>query len=276
MIYLNAEVISGLGEDTFWTWAKREIPGTCFATPYQMDRGDVILRYSTLGPVNVAGKMVALLWELLPEMREVFHSDEWDEKLKKVYACARYATWRVVASELMKSYYEPFGTVDVLPIGVDTEIFKPMDRAAMRRKHNIPAGKTVGFWGGTTHPMKGFGRLKLYAEQNPEVHWICVWKQGHEAGQMPGGTNVTQVSQPELAELMNCADFVLSCGMLRPFYMIEWEAMSCNLPVIITDGRQKDFVPSNHPRNDVIEMGWDRMTARQTWMTYLAERGVKL
>ena len=34
MIYLNCEVKSGLGEDTFWTWFEREFKdGCCFEVP---------------------------------------------------------------------------------------------------------------------------------------------------------------------------------------------------------------------------------------------------
>ena len=53
MIYLNAEVISGLGEDTFWTWFKREFPTSSFDKPKTLTEKDIVLRYSTLGPLNV-------------------------------------------------------------------------------------------------------------------------------------------------------------------------------------------------------------------------------
>ena len=32
-IYLNPEVASGLGEDTFWMWFKREFPNSEFLSP---------------------------------------------------------------------------------------------------------------------------------------------------------------------------------------------------------------------------------------------------
>jgi glycosyltransferase involved in cell wall biosynthesis len=275
MIYLNPEVVSGLGEDTFWTWFKREFPSASLKIPKHLRDEDVVLQYSTLGFVNRAGKSIGLLWELYPEMKEQFKSTEWDARLAKVYECARFSTHRAVTSHLMLTFYEQFGTIDVLPIGVDTDLFKPLaDKIGLREKYNIPNNKTVGMWCGTTHPMKGFDKLLKYAKLNPDIYWITVWKQPSEAGHLSGASNFVKVSQQTLCELMNCADFFLCSGTLRPFYMVEWEAMSCNLPMIILDNMQKDFVPSSNPREDIFKLNWDRRSAKKLWSDYLVRKGV--
>jgi hypothetical protein len=51
--------------------------------------------------------------------------------------------------------------------------------------------------------------------------------------------------------------------------MIEWEAMACNLKAVILDNMEKDFVPSDNPRKDVIRLGWDRNTAASKWLKYI-------
>jgi glycosyltransferase involved in cell wall biosynthesis len=275
MIYLNPEVVSGLGEDTFWTWFSREFPSASFELPKDLRQEDVVLQYSTLGFVNRAGRSIGLLWELYPEMKEQFKSNQWDGVLAKVYECAKFSTFRIVASHLMVPFYNRFGTVDVLPIGVDTDLFKPLpDKDALRDKHNIPKGRNVGIWCGTTHPMKGFSRLVEYAKLNPDTYWIIVWKQASEAGYLTGASNFVAVPQPTLCELMNAADFFLCCGTLRPFYMVEWEAMACNLPMRILGNIQKDFVPSNNPRDDIFRLNWDRKSAKKLWADYLTRKGV--
>jgi glycosyltransferase involved in cell wall biosynthesis len=275
MIYLNAEVIGALGEDTFWTWFKREFPSASFETTAQLQKEDVELQYSTLGFVNRAGKSVALLWELYPEMKDQLKSTQWDAILAKVYECAKFSTYRVVASQLMIPFYERFGTVDVLPIGVDTALFKPLsDKNALRDKYNIPRERIVGIWCGTTHPMKGFSRLVEYAHLNPDIYWIIVWKWELEAGQFPGASNFIKVPQQTLCELMNAADFFLCSSKLRPFYMVEWEAMACNLPMRILDNVQKDFVPSSNPRDDVFRLYWDRNSTKKLWANYLTRKGI--
>ena len=275
MIYLNPEVVSGLGEDTFWTWFKREFPSASFEQPKRLSNDDVVLQYSTLGFAGRAGKSIGLLWELYPEMKEQFKSTEWDARLAKVYECARFSTYRTVASALMIPFYEQFGTIDVLPIGVNTDLFNTLpEKETLRDKYNIPKGKTVGIWGGTMHRMKGFDRLVEYAGRNPDIYWIVVWKWKSEAGFLPGGSNFTKVPQQTLCELMNAADFFLCTSKLRSFYMVEWEAMACNLPMMILDNMGKDFVPSSNPREDVFRLGWDRKSTKRLWADYLTRKGI--
>lgn len=274
MIYLNPEIVSGLGEDTFWMWFRREFPSASFELPKQLGSEDIVLQYSTLGFINRAGKSIGLLWELHPEMKEQLKSNEWDGVIARVNECAKFSTYRTVTSQLMVPFYEQFGTIEVLPIGVNTDLFKPLpEKQALRDKYNIPREKPVGFWCGTTHPMKGFPKLQEYARLNPDIHWIIVWKQESEAGRLPGASNFTTVSQQTLCELMNAADFFLSCGKLRPFYMVEWEAMACNLPARILDNMQKDFTPSDNPRDDIFRLQWDRKSARKLWADYLLRKG---
>jgi len=271
MIYLDAEVISGLGEDTFWTWFNREFPSK-FGVPNSVTPDDLILQYSTIGKPRFPDNTIGLLWELHPEMKIKLKSEQWNNVLDNIYACASSCKWKTTPSPLMIDYYSSFGEITILPIGVNTELFKPMNKEELKHKWGIPLDKQIGFWGGTTHPMKGFNNLLKYKENNPDIYWIVVWKQHGENGNMSGASNYIHVTQKQLAELMNCADFYLSCGLLSPFFMIEWEAMSCDLPIIIYDG-VKDFVPSNHPREDIFRLGWDRITAKETWKKYLEKIG---
>lgn len=274
MIYLSAEVVSGLGEDTFWTWFHRECPlPTEFGVPETLQPSDRVLQYSTLGRPRHPGQSIALLWELHPEMKLQLHSEEWDPVIGKIEACGRSALRRVVTSRIMVPFYEHLGPVDVLPIGVDTDLFRPMDRPGLRAKYGIPAHKKVGLWAGTLHPMKGFLHLFEYREAHPEIEWIVVWKQEGQDGYLPGARNFVHVDQQTLAELMSCADFFLASGLLRPFFMVEWEAMSCNLPLVVLNGLEKDFVSSAQPRDDIFRLGWDRRTALKTWTKYIQATG---
>jgi hypothetical protein len=68
---------------------------------------------------------------------------------------------------------------------------------------------------------------------------------------------------------MACSDFLLACGRLRPWFMVEWEAMACNLPVIDVSDLEREFPVSRNPRSDVLLHGWDRVTAKKTWLEYL-------
>lgn len=284
-VYLSAEHISGLGEDTFWTWFQREFPSSKFMVPNKLNDSDIVLRYSVLGPIT-SGKAVALLWELLPEMKVKLRSNVWDEKIRKIRQCAKESQYRTIASPIMKGYYEEFGEVDYIPLGVNTDLFKPIaDKEMLRKKYGLPLDRKIGFWCGTTHPMKGFDKLREWAKEHPEIYWIIVWKQRSETPNVFAQlkmrlekrfSSYLHVSQETLAELMNAADFFLVPGMLRPFYLVEWEAMACDLPPVIIGEQTKDFVPSNHPREDIFRLKWDRKTVRKIWEEYLTSRGVTI
>jgi glycosyltransferase involved in cell wall biosynthesis len=275
VIYLNAEVVSGLGEDTFWTWFHREFPSSVFEEPTKLRECDAVLRYSTLGFLPVAGKQIALCWELYPAMRERFGSTAWDDKIAAVRETARYATYRTVASDLTRGEYETFGSVDVIPIGVDAHLFRPLpDKRALREKYGLPHDREIGVWVGTAHPMKGFALLLDYARRHPDIHWVTICKTDHEAVAMAGASSFVHVSQQTSCELINAADFFLSTSLLRPFFMAEWEAMACDVPMRLVGVHGKEFVPSAHPRQDVLDQGWDRDQVKSRWEAYLSARGI--
>lgn len=275
MIYLNAEIVSGLGEDTFWTWFHREFPRSVFEEPTRLRDEDVVLRYSTLGFLPVVGKQVALCWELYPAMKERFGGTLWDEKITRVHEAARYATYRTVASELTRPTYEPYGSVDIIPIGLDVDVFKPLpSRHELRAKHGLPEDGEIGVWVGTAHPMKGFALLIEYARQHPDVHWITICKTAEEAVSMPGATRFVHVDQQTLCELVNAGDFFLSTSLLKPFFMAEWEAMACGVPMRLIGAPEKEFTPSANPRDDVLRLGWDRASVKRRWEAFFEERGI--
>lgn len=272
MIYLQPEVKSGLGEDTFWTWFAREIGGTFDPPPGPLGPHDIALRYSTLGPCRPGDepRTIALLWELLPEMKEVLGGTAWDEKIARTMECAKHAARRFVATPLAVRFYTDCGPVEVLPIGVDMDLFSPR-----RDRRNLPP---TGFWCGTTHPMKGYRRLKEFARLSFWVRWIIVWKseaeRAPESDFLPNSRNYTRVSQVRLAELMNEATFLACPGLLHPYFMVEWEAMACDLPVINL-GPEKDFPSSEHPRPYLFELGWSRNQLKEEWIRILRNMEVE-
>jgi glycosyltransferase involved in cell wall biosynthesis len=276
-IYLSAEVVSGLGEETFWLWFKKEFPSSVFGIPDKMGPDDVVLRYSTLGPATVKGRTIALLWELHPEMKKVLGSNKhWDIVISKIDACARESTHRVLASEAMAPYYESFGSYAVLPIGVDTELFKPsQDKQTLKKKYGLEKHKKIVFWCGTSHPMKGYNTLVEHSKTVKDEAYIVVWKDQHTRSfaQLAGPTKeFTRVSQQTLSELMACSDVFACTGRLKPFFMVEWEAQACGLPFIMLSG-DREFTPSG--REGLMARGWDRKTARDTWAQYLSSLGVR-
>jgi hypothetical protein len=176
-----------------------------------------------------------------------------------------------VASRFSVPYYEPYGKVDILPIGVDTDLFNAYsieDKHKLKIKYNVPLDKEIGFWCGTMHRMKGIQNLQKYANDNPNIYWIIVWypSKGTFHGQ---GQQHVLVNQQTMAELMNLADFQLSASILRPYYIIEYEGMACNLKQRKIFDIEKDFEAGDNPREQVFEHKWDRHSTKKIWETYL-------
>lgn len=295
MIHLSAEGFSAPWLDNFWTWALREFPGAVAVAgegapipsplPPVGDE-DVVLHYAALGQAKRPDRSVALCWELYPEMlRYLGPAPYITDKIKLMLTAAATSAWRTVSTPLAIPDFHQCGSVDVLPIGVDTDLMRPrQDRYELREKYSIPQGKRVGFWSGTLHPMKGFEVLRQYAKDHPDLWWVLVWKWPTEprtAGRISGcverrqpidiaATERACIPQEEMAELMAASDFLACPGMLRPFYLVEWEAMAAGLEPVIMGNPVKDFVPSGDPRGDVFSHGWDRHAAKRTWLDYLA------
>ena len=192
MIYLTCQIKSGLGEDTFWTWFEREFPNHRFISsptiPENFDEEkDCLIVYSLLGqiqnPYKKKYKAFCLCWELYSEMKLMLNSNEWDDIINTTNKCAESCTEILVATDYAIDHYKQFGTVTKMQLGLDTDLFKPLNsKENLRIKYNIPKDKKVGYWGGTTHTMKGFDRLVQYSENNPDIFWIIVWKQHGDNG----------------------------------------------------------------------------------------------
>lgn len=233
MIYLSPANgrKSGYGEETFWVWFEKNFKNTSFYFPLGYASNDVMLRYSTCPALNIKpAKMIALCWELYPEMKVVLKSNQWDNIINATYQTAKNADRITVASKFAKPFYEQFGKVDILPIGVDTDLFRPYsddEKYKLKLKYNVPLNKEIGFWCGTMHPMKGIQNLQKYANENPNIYWIIVWypTRGNFIG---NGQEHVLVNQQKMSELMNLADFQASVSLLRPYYIIEYEGMACN------------------------------------------------
>lgn len=276
MIYLNAEIISWLWEDTFWTWFKREFPSSSFEIPKKLNDDDILLRYSTLGFLPIKWKQLAICWELYPNMKEIFNSDQWDEKINRVNETAKYSTYRTAPTDFSIQYYNNYWSVDIIPIWVNTEMFKPLNnKVELRKIYNLPLDKKIWIWIWTKHPMKWFEELINYANDNPEIYWILISKNTEESVHMEWSTNFINLWQEKIAELMSAADFFLSTSKLTPFYMAEREAMSCNIPFIIIWNDSREFIPSENPRDDVFKYWWDRDSCKKKWENYFITKWIK-
>jgi glycosyltransferase involved in cell wall biosynthesis len=236
-----------------------------------------------MGGFEIPGiKVFSLCWELYPEMKYMLKSDAWNGRINLTYDSTKNATEIMIASELAREFYGHFGKISIMPIGVNTDLFKPIQdmnkKIEIKKQYCIPLDKRIGFWGGTNHIMKGFDIFMDYASKHPDIFWIIVWKWQREVSPIPNNINYIQkvlIPQEELSKLMAISDFFLSTSRLRPYYMTEYEAMSCNVPFVLTNNIKKEFIPSETPRSDIFQQGWDRESVKNLWISKFKEYNIE-
>ena len=252
MLFVNPEVLSGLGEDTFWTWIIRET-GAEVGVPKKIRRDDLILHYSTMGEPKHPKNTVTLLWELYPEMSLRLGTSF--KKKEKLISASLSSRWATVPTHYCRAFYGR--DADLLPIAVDSQIFcPPTSQAEIRKGLGLnPDGKYI-FWGGGSHEMKGRDLRDKWLEANPDYTLLFADKDN-------------PVPQSEVARLMQASDGILNTSRLVPLFMIDWEALACGLPIIEGGGVKRDLPLTYSPREFVKESGWFRTDALTTWNTYI-------
>jgi len=162
-IYLVPEVMSGLGEDTFWTWFARET-GAEFDLPKHLESQDLVLHYSTVGRPRFPNQSIALLWELYPEMSLRLGKNFY--RRSRLVRLSESARWAVCATHYSRAFYSR--ETSVLPIGVNTDLFRPaLDRSVLRRELGWQVEGKYAIWVGADHPMKGPDLRDRWLEANP-------------------------------------------------------------------------------------------------------------
>ena len=179
---------------------------------------------------------------------------------------------KVANSNFTAKMYHKVGKFKVIPMGVDHELFKPMDKKELRKKHNLPTDKTIKIFVGSTHPVKGWKHIKKMIQEDTSCYWILVLKDG-DIGSGHNFVTFYKISQDILAELYNCADLLVAKSVVESFGLAVVEAMMCDLPVDVTKtGVFWDWDPDmNNPRDEAIKKGLDKYTWMKNWREFVSE-----
>jgi len=149
--------------------------------------------------------------------------------------------------EMIGSLYGvPSQRITVVPCGVDTDVFRPLDKAAMRRKLGLGAKEQIVLFVGRIEPLKGIDVL-LRAVSHLDGHFrvLVIGGDGKDgarkselaalAAELRIADKVTfldAVPHESLPTYYNAADICVVPSYYESFGLVAVEAMACGVPVI--------------------------------------------
>lgn len=213
----------------------------------------VIMMFHTLG----------LMKELVSRSK---NTDDPKERIPLERHLAKTIDHFVTSSEAGKEYlmtlYDcPETKISTIPPGVDTALFKPMDKTAAKAHIHADPDHHVILAVGRMDPVKGFDvllvALKALLKRNPTLsNQVCLWIVGGDIEQQKNQWSrelkklktlreelgltatvkfVPPQPQEELPYYYNAADVLVMPSHYESFGMVALEAIACGTPVIATD-----------------------------------------
>ena len=182
------------------------------------------------------------------------------------------------AGDLFELYGADPRRIDVVPPGVDTEVFTPGGMAAARDSCGFGQGDAVIVFAGRIQPLKGpevvVKALRVLADQHPQVRWRLVIvggesgtgrRSGHRLDELAAQLGVIElidfrppVPAAELARIYRAADVVAVPSYNESFGLVALEAQAAGtpvvaaavggLPVAVADGVSGLLVTGHDPR----------------------------
>jgi len=271
-IILINEAIQGIvsNEETFWSVLSKKLPD-CQAIALKDFKGNieeyiksispkVVIFNSILGDIDVPSsvKKITFLQDNFVAMNEKIprtlkqkiskiikgKNHFYPLSIKKQKEAINNSDITVAVSQDVARSYN--ADAKVIPIGVDSKLFKPLNREKLRIKYQIP-NKFVKIFVGSTNLVKGFDVLKKEIERDKESFYILVLKDKKIINLPYKNMKIFQrVNQNTLSKLYNCGDLFIGRSRVETLWLAPIEAMFCNIPIDVTPaGIFADWHPEN-------------------------------
>lgn len=143
----------------------------------------------------------------------------------------KYAQCRITNTLDAASSYPEYD-FDICPVGVNSDLFRPLDKALMREKHGFYSNRPIGIFVGALNEVKGWSEIFGIIDKEENIDWIVVTKYASDF-KHPRVRLFEKQQQEVLVELLNCADFFIIGSPVETQCLAAIEAALCNVPVVI-------------------------------------------
>jgi len=148
----------------------------------------------------------------------------------------------VFVSDTVQHYFAKFisfrAAPRLVPNGVDTAVFQPVDearRAALRASAGVKPGGALLLFVGRFVEKKGLSLLRELAARMPEAIWVFAgWGPVEpESWQLPNVRVARGRTGADLAQLYQAADLLVLPSTGEGFPLVVQESMACGTPALI-------------------------------------------
>lgn len=182
----------------------------------------VIIQNATfIGTVDETKYTVAFLQDDLRAMNKISKDQEQNLRLAR----------KLVTNSISTALSYPEYDFEIIPVGVDSNLFVPMNKFEIRKEFGYK-DERIGIFVGNFSEVKGWSKVRECIEHFSEIKWILVSKYD-ESFIAPNVVVYNRISQLLLAKLLNCADFFIIGSPVETQCLAAIEACLCNIPVIM-------------------------------------------
>jgi D-inositol-3-phosphate glycosyltransferase len=166
-------------------------------------------------------------------------------------------------AHLIRYYLAEENRVGVVPCGVNLDLFRPMDKAAARRRLGLNPEGSVILYVGRFDPLKGINRLfsaMTHLKHRKNLHLVVVGGDGDQSPEfqrlqrvssdlkiLEAVTFVGRVHQESLPPYYSAADILVVPSYYESFGLVGLESLACGTPVVSTRvGVLEDILKQNN------------------------------
>ena len=241
------DIIDGaIGEKVFWNYLVDRLPGTfpvdkkivddfnfeAKAKDYIHEKNaDFIVQNATF--INFIDRSRTTIVYLQDDLRAMGNVSVQQENNLK------FADIIIANTVQMSLSYDEY-QIEIIPVGVDSNLFRPKDIQYLRKEYGIP-DRFVGIFVGSLNETKGWNKVKDFILKNPNLYFIVVSKYD-EVFESENVSFYQRIDQSKLSDLLNCANFFLIGSPVETQCLAAIEANLCGIPVLMPlVGVYKDF-----------------------------------